>query len=70
MHIVAPFYTIHFPFASFSKDPFGEKRGIYDFASIQKRLEVIKQKLEIKSKQSSNGATDEDSTSENENAES
>ncbi|XP_020896143.1 ubiquitin-conjugating enzyme E2 Z [Exaiptasia diaphana] len=52
------------------QDPFGEKRGSYDFASIQKRLEIIKQKLESKSKQNSNGATDEDSTSENENAES
>lgn len=49
------------------QDPFGEKRGVYDFASIRKRLEAIKQRLDQKA--AKKAAADEES-SENENAES
>ncbi|XP_031568981.1 ubiquitin-conjugating enzyme E2 Z-like [Actinia tenebrosa] len=48
------------------QDPFGEKRGVYDFGSIRKRLEAIKQRLDQKAAKK---VADEES-SENENADS
>lgn len=48
------------------QDPFGEKRGIYDFPSIQARLEIIKKNLEEKK---ASGRASDDSLSDNDNAE-
>lgn len=48
------------------QDPFGEKRGMFDFVSIKQRLEVIKKRLEEKKPV---GQGSDASSSENENLE-
>lgn len=48
------------------QDPFGEKRGMFDFVAIQQRLEVIKKKLDDKKPV---GHASDGSSSDNENVE-
>lgn len=64
--IQVPVIKKHFFLYDILKDPFGEKRGCFNYESIEKRLDAIKRRLDEKQVPSSDDSSEESEMETNE----
>lgn len=62
VHVMKKLFVLH----NISKDPFGEKRGCFNYESIEKRLDEIKRRLDEKQVPSSDDSSEESEMETNE----